>query len=68
MNIMDSKNPAMVLKCFYNRISSGKRGAHGRKVMKDKYQKTIYACFIGYVVQAVVNNFVPLLFLTFEKT
>ena len=36
--------------------------------MKDKYQKTIYACFIGYVVQAVVNNFVPLLFLTFEKT
>ena len=36
--------------------------------MKDKYQETIYACFIGYVVQAVVNNFVPLLFLTFEKT
>ena len=36
--------------------------------MKDNYQKTIYACFIGYVVQAVVNNFVPLLFLTFEKT
>ena len=36
--------------------------------MKDKYLKTIYACFIGYVVQAVVNNFVPLLFLTFEKT
>ena len=51
-----------------NRLCSGKRGAHGRKVMKDKYQKTIYACFIGYVVQAVVNNFVPLLFLTFEKT
>ena len=51
-----------------NRLCSGKRGVHGRKVMKDKYQKTIYACFIGYVVQAVVNNFVPLLFLTFEKT
>ncbi|MCH5316033.1 MAG: MFS transporter [Eubacterium sp.] len=31
------------------------------------YNKTIYACFIGYIVQAVVNNFVPLLFLTFEK-
>ena len=26
------------------------------------YQKTMYACFIGYIVQAVVNNFVPLLF------
>ena len=28
----------------------------------------MYACFIGYIVQAIVNNFVPLLFLTFEKT
>ena len=26
----------------------------------------MYACFVGYVVQAIVNNFVPLLFLTFE--
>ena len=32
------------------------------------YQKTIYACFIGYIVQAIVNNFVPLLFLTFQDT
>lgn len=39
-----------------------------RLPMKDRYQKTIYACFIGYVVQAVVNNFVPLLFITFEDT
>lgn len=37
-------------------------------MQKNNYQKTIYACFIGYIVQAVVNNFVPLLFLTFEKT
>ena len=28
----------------------------------------MHACFIGYIVQAIVNNFVPLLFLTFEKT
>lgn len=28
----------------------------------------MYACFVGYIVQAIVNNFVPLLFLTFEKT
>ena len=35
--------------------------------MKDKFKGTMYACFIGYIVQAVVNNFVPLLFLTFEK-
>ncbi len=36
--------------------------------MRDKYQKTMYACFIGYIVQAIVNNFVPLLFLTFESS
>ena len=36
--------------------------------MKQNYQKTMYACFIGYIVQAVVNNFVPLLFVTFQKT
>ena len=32
------------------------------------YNRTIYACFIGYVVQAIINNFVPLLFLTFHSS
>lgn len=36
--------------------------------MQNQFKKTIYACFIGYIVQAIVNNFVPLLFLTFEKS
>lgn len=36
--------------------------------MNAKYQKTMYACFVGYIVQAIINNFVPLLFLTFEST
>ena len=35
---------------------------------KDKYKITIIACFIGYVVQAIINNFAPLLFLTFQRT
>lgn len=35
--------------------------------MLKNYKNTIYACFIGYIVQAVVNNFVPLLFLTFQS-
>ena len=35
--------------------------------MKIDYQKTIYACFVGYIVQAIVNGFVPLLFVTFQK-
>lgn len=36
--------------------------------MKNQYNKTIMACFVGYIVQAIVNNFVPLLFLTFQKS
>lgn len=36
--------------------------------MEQRYNSTIYACFIGYIVQAIVNNFVPLLFLTFHGT
>lgn len=28
---------------------------------------TIIACFMGYIVQAIVNNFAPLLFLTFQS-
>lgn len=36
--------------------------------MKFTYKTTMTACFIGYIVQAIVNNFVPLLFITFEST
>lgn len=32
------------------------------------YNNTIVACYIGYIVQAIVNNFVPLLFITFQNT
>lgn len=35
--------------------------------MKLNYKHTIYACFIGYIVQAIVVNFAPLLFLTFQS-
>ncbi|MBQ9747706.1 MAG: MFS transporter [Clostridia bacterium] len=36
--------------------------------MKPNYKTTIFACFIGYIVQAIVNNFIPLLFITFQTT
>lgn len=36
--------------------------------MDKSYNKTLYACFIGYIVQAIVNNFVPLLFMTFHSS
>lgn len=39
----------------------------GGFLVEKNYQRTIYACFVGYIVQAIVNNFVPLLFVTFSS-
>ena len=36
--------------------------------MEKGYHKTIYACFVSFIVQAIVNNFAPLLFLTFQSS
>ena len=30
------------------------------------YQRTVRACFVGYAVQAIINNFLPLLFTTLQ--
>jgi MFS family permease len=35
---------------------------------KLTHKHTIFACFIGYISQAVIVNFAPLLFLTFSET
>ena len=35
--------------------------------IKSDYGHTIYASYLGYITQAIVNNFVPLLFLTFQS-
>lgn len=37
------------------------------KKVKSDYGHTIYASYLGYITQAIVNNFVPLLFLTFQS-
>lgn len=37
------------------------------KKIKTDYGHTIYASYLGYITQAIVNNFVPLLFLTFQS-
>lgn len=34
---------------------------------ENKYKITINACFLAYIVQAIVNNFAPLLFVTFQN-
>lgn len=35
--------------------------------IQNNYIHTLHACNIGYVTQAIVNNFAPLLFLTFRS-
>ena len=35
--------------------------------MKRKYKRTLYASYLGYITQAIVNNLAPLLFVTFQK-
>ncbi len=34
--------------------------------IRQNYNHTLYACYTGYITQAIVNNFAPLLFLTFQ--
>lgn len=35
--------------------------------MEKKYRRTLYASYLGYVAQAIVNNLAPLLFVTFQR-
>ena len=34
----------------------------------NKYRRTLVACYLGFVTQAITANFAPLLFLTFKNT
>ena len=36
--------------------------------IRTSYRHTVAAAYIGYVTQAIINNFAPLLFLTFSTT
>ena len=35
---------------------------------QKNYKKTLRACYLGFVTQAISANFAPLLFLTFKDT
>src|SRR5690554_2965750 len=35
--------------------------------MKSTYRHTLYASWLGYITQAIINNLAPLLFVTFQK-
>ena len=34
---------------------------------QKNYKKTLYACYLGFITQAISANFTPLLFLTFKN-
>ncbi len=36
-------------------------------MIRQNYNHTIYAAYIGYITQAIIVNFSPLLFLTFQR-
>ena len=48
-------------------VTENKGGLTGDQRAGNPYQSTVYGCFAGYIVQAIVNNFAPLLFLTFQS-
>ena len=35
---------------------------------QPNYRKTLFACYLGFITQAISANFAPLLFLTFKST
>ena len=35
--------------------------------IRNNFKHTIAACYIGYITKAIINNFIPLLFLTFHE-
>ena len=43
-------------------VKKGKRSG-----MKKNYKKTLIACYLGFVTQAIAANFAPLLFLKFHN-
>jgi fucose permease len=37
------------------------------KMIRYTYKKTLYACYTGYITQAIVNNLTPLFFIIFRE-
>lgn len=40
----------------------------GMQKIRQNYNHTLYASYLGYITQAIVNTFIPLLFLTFQSS
>ena len=50
---------------YRGQLSGDKRMTNG--ISTKKYGLTLTACYVGYVIQAIVNNLSPLLFVQFGK-
>lgn len=35
--------------------------------LKNNYKYTVYACYLGYIVQAIINNISPIFFVIYQK-
>lgn len=49
------------------RLGIRRKKGDNLKQRKLEYKHTLYASYFGYITQAIINNFPPLLFLTFQK-
>lgn len=38
-----------------------------RRIMRTNYKYTVYACYIGYIIQGIINNVSPILFVSYQK-
>lgn len=56
------------LLAFFAAILYNGGNAFWEILMNNGFKKTIRSCFVGYIVQAIINNFIPLLFITFQNT
>lgn len=59
--VLQARSDIIQHKCYIS-----PRGA--KMIKNNRYKKTLIACYLGFVTQAICANFAPLLFLTFKDT
>lgn len=55
------------MQCIYAKAMISCRLERG-ETMKKNYRKTLRACYLGFITQAIAANFAPLLYLTFHTS
>lgn len=64
---MKNRNEFHTQGCAYASQTCYAKKTCARMGIKMNYKHTKYASYIGYITQAIVNNLVPLLFVTFQE-